>query len=49
MSSQLNNVSILVNNDIIAYEANTASYNDGVGEYSVRNAVVGGDETEQVL
>lgn len=49
MSSQLNNVSILVNNDIIAYEANTLSYNDGIGEYSVRNAVVGGEETEQIF
>lgn len=49
MSDQLNNVSILVNNDIIAYEANTLSYDDGFGEYNVRNAVVGGGQTEQVF
>ena len=49
MSSQLNNVAILVNNDIIAYEANTLSYDDGIGEYSVRNAVVGGEQTEQIF
>lgn len=49
MSVQLNNVAIFVNNDIIAYEANTLSYDDGFGEYSVRNAVVGGGQTEQVF
>lgn len=49
MSDQLNDVAVLVNNDIIAYEANTLSYADGFGEYSVRNAVVGGGQTEQVF
>ena len=49
MSNQLNNVAILVNNDIVAYEANTLSYQDGFGEYSVRNAVIGGGQTEQVF
>ena len=49
MSNQLNNVAILVNNDIIAHEANTLSYDDGFGEYNVRNAVVGGGQTEQVF
>ena len=49
MSDQLNNVAILVNNDIIAYEANTLSYKDGFGEFNVRNAVVGGGQTEQVF
>lgn len=46
---QLNNVSILVNNDIVAYEANSLSYHDGIGEYSTRNAVVGGAQTEQIF
>ena len=49
MADQLNNVAILVNNDIIAYEGNTLSYADGFGEYSVRNAVIGGGQTEQVF
>ncbi len=49
MSDELNNVAILVNNVIVAYEANTLSYDDGIGEYSVRNAVVGGEQTEQVF
>jgi len=49
MANQLNNVAILVNNDVIAYEANTLSYHDGIGEYSVRNAVVGGGQTEQIF
>lgn len=49
MSNQLNNVAILVNNDIIAYEANSLSYDDGFGEFNVRNAVIGGGQTEQVF
>jgi hypothetical protein len=49
MSDELNNIAILVNNDIIAYEANTLSYADGFGEFSVRNAVVGGGQTEQIF
>lgn len=49
MSNQLNNVAVFVNNDIIAYEANTLSYADGFGEFSVRNAVIGGGQTEQVF
>jgi len=49
MANQLNNVAVLVNNDIIAYEANTLSYDDGFGEYNVRNAVIGGGQTEQVF
>lgn len=49
MAIQLNNIPILVNNDIVAYEANTLSYADGFGEYVVRNAVVGGGQTEQVF
>lgn len=49
MADQLNDVAVLVNNDITAYEANTLSYADGFGEYSVRNAVVGGGQTEQVF
>lgn len=49
MSSQLNNVALFVNNDVVAYEANTLSYDDGFGEYNVRNAVVGGGQTEQVF
>lgn len=49
MANQLNNVAVLVNNDIVAYEANTLSYDDGFGEYNVRNAVVGGGQTEQIF
>lgn len=49
MSVQLNNVALFVNNDVVAYEANTLSYNDGFGEYNVRNAVIGGGQTEQVF
>lgn len=49
MTDQLNNIAVLVNNDIIAYEANTLSYDDGFPEANVRNAVVGGGQTEQIF
>lgn len=49
MSNQINNIAILVNNEIVAYAADSLSWKDGLGEYSVRNAVVGGGQTEQVF
>jgi hypothetical protein len=49
MATQLNDIIILVNNDQIAYEADSLSWKDGFGEYSIRNAVVGGGQTEQVF
>jgi len=49
MATQLNDLTILVNNQQIAYAADSLSYKDGFGEYKVRNAVVGGGETEQVF
>lgn len=49
MTNQLNNVAIQVNDEAVAYEGNTLSYQDGFGEYNVRNAVVGGGQTEQIF
>ena len=49
MATQLNDIIILVNNEQIAYTADSLSFADGKGEYSLRNAVVGGGETEQVF
>lgn len=49
MSTQLNDIAILVNNSQVAYTANSLSWKDGFGEYSVRNAVVGGGQTEQIF
>lgn len=49
MATQLNNLSILVNNEQVAYEANSLEWQDGFGEYNVRNAVLGGGQTEQVF
>lgn len=49
MPAQLNNLTIFVNNEVVSYEADSLSYHDGFGEYSVRNAVVGGGQTEQVF
>lgn len=49
MATQLNDIAILVNNLQVAYTPNSLSWKDGFGEYSVRNAVVGGGQTEQVF
>jgi hypothetical protein len=49
MSKQLNDFTILVNNEQIAYTADSLSWKDGFGEYKVRNAVVGGGQTEQIF
>lgn len=47
--SQLNDIIILVNDEQIAYEADSLSWKDGLGEFNVRNAVVGGGQTEQIF
>lgn len=49
MASQLNDISIFVNNNKIAYTSDSLSWKDGFGEYNVRNAVVGGGQTEQIF
>jgi hypothetical protein len=49
MATQLNDIAILVNNAQIAYEGDSLSWKDGFGEYTVRNAVVGGGQTEQIF
>lgn len=49
MASQLNDITILVNNVQIAYTADSLSWKDGLGEYSVRNAVAGGGATERIF
>lgn len=49
MSTQLNDLTVLVNNTAVAYTADSLSKKDGLGDYSVRNAVVGGGQTEQVF
>ena len=49
MATQLNDISILVNNELIAYTADSLTWSDGFGEYMIRSAVVGGAETEQIF
>lgn len=49
MAVQMNDISILVNNEVIAYTAESLSWKDGFADYLIRNAVVGGEETEQVF
>ncbi len=49
MANQLNNVSIFVNNAQISYTAGTLTSRDGFAEYQVRNAVLGGGQSEQVF
>ncbi len=49
MASQLNDIVIMINNTQIAYTADSLSWKDGFGDYNVRNAVVGGGQTEQIF
>lgn len=48
MGTQLNDVTILVNNEQIAYTADSLSWKDGLGNSSTRNAVVGGEQVEPI-
>ena len=49
MATQLNDIILLVNNEQVAYTPDSLSWSDGFGEYSIRNAVVGGGQTEQIF
>jgi hypothetical protein len=49
MVAQLNDFTILVNDEQVSYQADSLSWKDGFGEYKVRNAVLGGGTTEQVF
>lgn len=49
MATQLNDITLLVNNEQVAYEADSLSWKDGFGDYSIRNAVAGVGQTEQVF
>lgn len=49
MATQLNDIIILVNNQQIAYTADSLEWKDGFGDYAIRNAVVGGGQNEQVF
>jgi len=49
MATQLNDIIILVNDQQVAYDADSLSWKDGFGEYSVRNAVVGGGQNERIF
>lgn len=49
MATQLNDIAILVNNQQVAYTSDSLAWKDGFGDYSIRNAVVGGGQTEQVF
>jgi hypothetical protein len=48
MATQLNDIQIRVNDEQISYTADSLSWKDGFGTSNVRNAVVGGGETEEV-
>jgi len=49
MATQLNDITILVNDSQIAYDADSLSWKDGLGEYQMRSAVVGGGQTERIF
>ena len=47
--TQLNNLAFYVNGQQVPYEADSLSWKDGKGVYNVRNAVVGGQQTQQIF
>lgn len=49
MATQLNDIAVIINNEQIAYTADSLKWKDGFGEYSVRNAIVGGGQTLQIF
>ncbi len=49
MSVQMNDITILVNNDPVAYTADSLTWKEGFGDYAIRNAIVGGGQTEQIF
>ena len=49
MTTQLNDITIMVNNVPVAYTADSLSWQEGLGESSSRNAVVGGGQTEKIF
>ena len=49
MGTQLNDIIILVNNEQIAYTADSLSWKDGLGDSNTRNAVVGGGQVEPIF
>lgn len=48
MVKQLNDITLIVNNEVVPYIADSLSWQDGLGEATVRNAVVGGGQTVSV-
>lgn len=48
MSEQLSNVSVIVNNDLVAIIPNSFTFTEGLGEQTVRAASAGGAQVEQV-
>lgn len=49
MATQLNDIVLLVNDVQVAYTPDSLKWKDGFGEYNVRNAIVGGGQTEQIF
>jgi len=49
MATQLNDIVILVNDVQVGYTADSLKWKDGFGTYNVRNAVLGGGQTEQIF
>ncbi len=49
MSLQMNDITVQVNDEPVAYTADSLSWKDGFGEYATRNAVIGGGQTEKIF
>ncbi len=49
MSLQMNDITVQVNDEPVAYTADSLSWKYGFGEYATRNAVIGGGQTEKIF
>lgn len=46
---QINDVTLLANNEVVGYEPNTLKPMHGKGESQIRGAVIGGGQSEQIF
>lgn len=49
MTTQLNDITIIVNNEPVAYTPDTLKWMDGLGEFKTRNATLGGGQSEKIF
>jgi len=49
MGTQISNVAVMVNNEIVAIKPNTLAFTEGFGEQEIMGAAAGGSQIEQIF